>query len=207
MAVYERQSSLGADTPCKHRGWWRQQGESTVPLGAVCKWHNGLQRWIACSVPCLRVPPAPGDSASERMIRHQMHVWATHAVTHQSGHSCRPGCCPRGWPASRPHTLSVLKLGITSAGQFQDLLQRLSFRLRDAFLPDPRDVTPDYWEWCRWRLTQVGVGLYSSSLFSSALFFLFSSVVYGWVATSIHRSRVCSYMGSIPTTDTFHWEW
>lgn len=25
-----------------------------------------------------------------------------------------------------------------------------------AFFPDAKDVTPDYWEWLRWRLTQVG---------------------------------------------------
>ncbi|MEW5305524.1 MAG: hypothetical protein WDW36_008058 [Sanguina aurantia] len=54
----------------------------------------------------------------------------------------------------KPMDEELLRQGNTHAGQFQDLLQRLSFRLRDAFLPDPRDVTPDYWEWCRWRLTQ-----------------------------------------------------
>jgi len=29
--------------------------------------------------------------------------------------------------------------------------------LSRAFLPDRRDVTPDYWEWMQWRLTQVNV--------------------------------------------------
>ncbi|MEW5318995.1 MAG: hypothetical protein WDW38_010173 [Sanguina aurantia] len=57
-------------------------------------------------------------------------------------------------PARHHPRTTPTPLDITPAGQFQDLLQRLSFRLRDAFLPDPRDVTPDYWEWCRWRLTQ-----------------------------------------------------
>ena len=47
----------------------------------------------------------------------------------------------------------------TRTGRLRNWVLGLQRRLHEAFLPDPRDVTPDYWDWLRWRLSQVGVGV------------------------------------------------
>ncbi|KAG2432623.1 hypothetical protein HXX76_008963 [Chlamydomonas incerta] len=39
-------------------------------------------------------------------------------------------------------------------GRLRNWVLGLQRRLHEAFLPEPRDVTPDYWEWLRWRLSQ-----------------------------------------------------
>ncbi|GLC36170.1 hypothetical protein PLESTB_001372700 [Pleodorina starrii] len=41
-----------------------------------------------------------------------------------------------------------------NTGRLRNWVLGLQRQLRQAFLPDPRDVTPDYWEWLRWRLSQ-----------------------------------------------------
>jgi hypothetical protein len=40
-------------------------------------------------------------------------------------------------------------------GRFTQWLSGMLDNLHRAFLPDAKDVTPDYWEWLQWRLTQV----------------------------------------------------
>jgi hypothetical protein len=41
------------------------------------------------------------------------------------------------------------------AGRVHHWLGSMWTGLYRAFLPEPTDVSPDYWEWLRWRLSQV----------------------------------------------------
>lgn len=46
-------------------------------------------------------------------------------------------------------------MGDADAGRLMQWWSDLRDSLCRAFLPDRRDVSPDYWEWMQWRLTQV----------------------------------------------------
>ena len=39
---------------------------------------------------------------------------------------------------------------------FKELMADVQDRLRVMFLPDKKDVSSDYWEFLKWRLSQVG---------------------------------------------------
>lgn len=49
---------------------------------------------------------------------------------------------------------SLLRKGYTQAGWLQDLIALFKDKLYTAFFPMVEDVTPDYWQWLRWRMSQ-----------------------------------------------------
>ncbi|GFH09516.1 uncharacterized protein HaLaN_04675, partial [Haematococcus lacustris] len=60
------------------------------------------------------------------------------------------------WDGSRVTAMdeSLLTQMTTASGRVTQWASGLLDRLQRAFLPDSKEVTPDYWEWLRWRLTQ-----------------------------------------------------
>jgi glutamate N-acetyltransferase/amino-acid N-acetyltransferase len=56
--------------------------------------------------------------------------------------------------SSPPHLLSPDSNAFSPAARLRDGARRLAVGLRGAFAPAPEDVSPDYWEWMRWRLSQ-----------------------------------------------------
>jgi len=60
------------------------------------------------------------------------------------------------WDGKRVVTVDEERLGqvYTPSGRLLQWWSDLRDSLGRAFLPDRRDVTPDYWEWMHWRLTQ-----------------------------------------------------
>ncbi|GLI65298.1 hypothetical protein VaNZ11_008791 [Volvox africanus] len=63
---------------------------------------------------------------------------------------------PYVWDGQRITAMSeaALQDADVTTGRLRNWFQGLQRQLKEAFLPDARDVTPDYWEWLRWRLTQ-----------------------------------------------------
>ncbi|KAG2487824.1 hypothetical protein HYH03_013541 [Edaphochlamys debaryana] len=63
---------------------------------------------------------------------------------------------PYVWDGRRISAMeeSALQESDRNTGRLRNWALGLQRRLAEAFLPDPRDVTPDYWDWLRWRLSQ-----------------------------------------------------
>lgn len=61
------------------------------------------------------------------------------------------------WDGSRIVAVNqeLLRNGYKRSDRVHDWLARLQDSLYHAFMPNERDVTPDYWQWLPWRCSQV----------------------------------------------------
>jgi hypothetical protein len=97
-------------------------------------------------------PPAPPPSVLPIAARHhgtpQRYVWDGRRIVAVSASLLEQQ--QREQQASPGTTLSPP----SPTARLQDTARRLAVGLRGAFAPAPEDVSPDYWEWLRWRLSQ-----------------------------------------------------
>ncbi|GIL56589.1 hypothetical protein Vafri_11930 [Volvox africanus] len=104
---------------------------------------------------CAGKPKAPGGSSSGQPAHGQQPASPSMErlpVAIKKGDQLLPYV----WDGQRITAMSeaALQDADMTTGRLRNWFQGLQRQLKEAFLPDPQDVTPDYWEWLRWRLTQ-----------------------------------------------------
>jgi len=166
-----RQGGGGSEetAPAAHQQQPPPLPPSILPVAA--RHHGTPQRYVwdgrrivAVSTSLLEHHNQQQQQQRQQEQQQQQQLRAPSGGAGSSGGSISINAAAAASSSSSPRRSSSQALDLDAfslLARLRDAAQRAAVGLRGAFAPAPEDVSPDYWEWLRWRLSQR---LFSSTL-------------------------------------------